>query len=253
MRPLILISNDDGIEAPGIHYLANWVKDLGDVYIVAPDLPQSGKSSSMSFNSPLRITRHDSADGINLFSIDGTPVDCVKLGLHAVVPRKPDLVLAGINHGSNAGCNCIYSGTMGAAFEGSMAGIPAIGYSLMHHSMKADFSECERYIRQLTAAVLEKGLPRDVALNVNFPAKVKIEGIKAVRAARSHWTEDFKEYADPTGKPFYWLTGQQINEEPDNAETDLYWLDRNYATIVPVVAEQSSVAAIGAIEKLLTF
>ncbi len=117
MRPLILISNDDGVEAPGIHYLAQWVKDLGDVYIIAPAVPQSGKSASMTFNEPLRIAQHDDYEGCKVFSVDGTPVDCVKLGLHSIVPRKPDLLLSGINHGSNAACNCIYSCTMGAVLE----------------------------------------------------------------------------------------------------------------------------------------
>lgn len=252
MRPLILISNDDGVEAPGIHYLAQWVKELGDVYIIAPSVPQSGKSASMTFNEPLRITRHEDFEGCKVFSIDGTPVDCVKLGLHKVVPRKPDLLLSGINHGSNAACNCIYSGTMGAVFEGSMAGIPSIGFSLMHHAMEADFSECERFVKQISSDVLAKGLPHDIALNVNFPAGVKLQGLKVVRAARSHWTEDYKEYLDPSGKPFYWLSGTQINEEPDNPETDLYWIDRNYATAVPVAAEQSVPSAISSINEMLS-
>lgn len=251
MRPLILISNDDGVNAPGIHYLAKWVEHLGDVYIVAPDQPKSGMSSSMTFNAPLRITKHDDFEVSNVYSVSGTPVDCVKLAMHHILPRRPDIVLAGINHGSNAGNSCIYSGTMGAVFEGSMLGIPSIGYSLLHHSLKADFGECERFIKQLTQAVLDNGLPHEVCLNVNFPAKVKIEGIKAVRAARSHWTEDYKEYQDPFGHPFYWLSGTQINEEPDDPATDLYWLSRNYATVVPVIADQSSPASVAAVAALL--
>lgn len=251
MRPLILISNDDGVSAPGLHFLAEWVKEFGDVYVVAPDHAQSGMSSSMTFNSPLRITEHEGFESAKVFSVSGTPVDCVKLAMHRIVPRKPDILLSGINHGSNAGNSCIYSGTMGAVFEGSMIGIPSIGYSLLHHSLKADFSECERFIKQLTASVLANGLPADVCLNVNFPAQVKIEGIKAVRAARSHWTEEYKEYTDPHGTPFYWLSGSQINEEPDCDETDLYWLGRNFATVVPVMADQSAVAAIPEVSSLL--
>lgn len=239
-KKLILISNDDSVNAPGLHFLVDCVKELGDVWVVAPDEPKSGQSSSMTFNAPLRITEHEGYEGARLFSVSGTPVDCVKLAMHNILPRRPDLVLAGINHGSNAGNSVIYSGTMGAVFEGCMNGIPSIGYSLLHHSMKADFSEGVPYIKDLTARVLDIGLPLGVCLNVNFPAKVKIVGMKVVRAARSHWTEEYQQYTDPHGKPFYWLTGKQINEEPDNPETDLYWLERNHATCVPCTALQNA-------------
>jgi 5'-nucleotidase len=245
MKKLILISNDDSIDARGIHILAESVKHLGEVWVVAPAEQHSGQSSSMTFSAPLRIQEHTStSDGIRLFSVSGTPVDCVKLALHQILPRTPDLVLAGINHGSNAGNSVIYSGTMGAVFEGCMAGIPSIGYSLLDHDMQADFSECVPYIKDLTQKVMEQGLPEGVCLNVNFPTKVKVEGMKIVRAARSHWTEEYKEYHDPHGQPFYWLTGKQINEDEGNPETDLYWLDRNYATCVPCVALQNASPAI---------
>ena len=244
-KKLILISNDDSINAPGLHFLVECVREYGEIYVVAPDEPKSGQSSSLSFNSPLRIIEHPSAvEGVHLFSVTGTPVDCVKLAMHNIVPRRPDLVLAGINHGANSGNSVIYSGTMGAVFEGCMDGIPSIGYSLLHHSMSADFSECVPYIKEITSRVLAQGLPAGVCLNVNFPAKVKIEGLKTVRAARSHWTEEYKEYIDPHGKPFYWLTGKQINEEPGNQETDLYWLEHNYATCVPCAALQNAPAGV---------
>lgn len=251
-KKLILITNDDSVNAPGIHFLVDCVKDMGEVWVVAPAEPKSGQSSSLTFNAPLRIEEIAGYEGARLFTVSGTPVDCVKMAMHAILPRTPQLVLAGVNHGSNSGCSVIYSGTMGAVFEGCLDGIPSIGYSLLHHSMKADFSECRRYIREITARVLEKGLPQGVCLNVNFPAKVKIEGMKVVRAARSHWTEEFRQYTDPHGKPFYWLTGQLVNEEEGNAATDLYWLDRNYATCVPCVALQNaSDADISAVEMLL--
>lgn len=246
-RPLILICNDDGIAAPGIHVLARIAGQYGDVYVVAPDAPQSGMSSAMTVNSPLRIIKHDNidyADNVMLYSVTGTPVDCVKIAMHNILPRRPDLMLCGINHGSNAGNNLIYSGTMGAVMEACMVGIPAVGYSLMHHSMKADFSEAVPFIEEITKAVLKKSLPDGVCLNVNFPAKVKIEGLKVTRSAKSHWTEEYKEYIDPHGKPFYWLTGDQINDEPDSTDTDLYWLGRNYATIVPVTPDQTNIAII---------
>ena len=171
--------------------------------------------------------------------------------MHHVLPRRPDIILSGINHGSNAGNSIIYSGTMGAALEGCMLGIPSVGYSLLHHSLKADFSECTPYITDITGRVLAEGLPDGVCLNVNFPAKVKIEGAKVVRAARSHWTEEYQEYTDPHGKPFFWLTGRIINEEPENADTDLYWLDRHFATIVPARADQNATDAINDISSLL--
>lgn len=253
-RPLILISNDDGIAAPGIHVLAHIAQELGDVYIVAPSNPQSGMSSAMSVNVPLRITQHENTgykDNVKIFSVSGTPVDCIKLSMHNILPRRPDLMLCGINHGSNAGNNLIYSGTMGAVMEACMIGIPAIGYSLMHHSMKADFSQAEPLIDRITRAVLAKGLPAGICLNVNFPAKVAIEGLKVVRSAKSHWTEEYREYIDPAGKPFYWLTGQQINDEPEATDTDLYWLERNYATVVPVAPDQTSVPAISVVSSII--
>lgn len=246
-KPLILISNDDGIAAPGIHVLARIAQQLGDVFIVAPDSPQSGMSSAMSVNTPLRVKPHDNTDyndNVNIFSVTGTPVDCIKLAMNNILPRRPDLMLCGINHGSNAGNNLIYSGTMGAVMEACMIGIPAVGYSLMHHSMAADFSQTVPYIEKISKAVLSKGLPSGLCLNVNFPVKVAIEGLKVVRSAKSHWTEEYREYIDPTGRPFYWLTGKQINEEPEATDTDLYWLGRNYATVVPVTPDQTNPAAI---------
>lgn len=251
MNKLILISNDDGIDAPGIRVLADCVAGMGDVYVVAPDRSRSGMSSAMTVNSPLRVRQHEDYNGAKMFSVTGTPVDCVKLAMHHIVPRRPDIMLSGINHGSNSGNSAIYSGTMGAVFEACMIGIPAIGYSLLDHSMKADFSECRRYIKPVAEAVLHGGLPGDVCLNVNFPAKARIEGLKVVRAARSHWSEEYQQYVDPHGKPFYWLTGVQVNEEPDSDDTDLYWLERNFASVVPCRPDQTDITAIGRISGML--
>ena len=253
-RPLILISNDDGIAAPGIHILANIAQEMGDVYVVAPQNPQSGMSSAMSVNTPLRIKQHDATDyndNVKLFSVSGTPVDCVKLAFNRILPRRPDLMLCGINHGSNAGNNLIYSGTMGAVMEACMAGVPAVGYSLTDHAMDADFSAAIPYIKDITRRVIAKGLPAALCLNVNFPAGDVIDGIKVVRSAASHWSEEYREYIDPHGRPFYWLTGSQVNEEPDATDTDLYWLNRHYATIVPATPDQTNVAAITTIADIL--
>ena len=251
-RKLILVTNDDGVTAPGFSRLVEVASEFGDVVGVAPSFPQSGKSAAMTVNDALHVAEHPSISGAAIYSVSGTPVDCVKLALHHIVPRRPDLILSGINHGSNAGVNIIYSGTMGAVLEGCMQGIPSIGFSLLHHSMAADFSECLPWIRRIVAGVIAGGLPADVCLNVNFPAKVSIEGAKVVRAARSHWSEEYAAYTDPHGKPFYWLSGKLINEEPDNADTDMYWLDRNYASIVPSTPSRDASGAIDDVKKLLS-
>lgn len=253
MKPLIFITNDDSIDAKGLHHLVDCVRPMGDIYVVAPDRPNSGQSSAFTVNAPLHIIERPDYNGAVMRSVTGTPVDCVKLAMHHILPRRPDIILSGINHGSNAGNSVIYSGTMGAVFEGCMQGIPSVGYSLLSHSPSADFSECTPYITDITTRVLREGLPADVCLNINFPAKVKIEGMKVVRAARSHWTEEYQEYLDPHGKPFFWLTGRIINDEPENADTDLYWLDRNFATTVPASADQNATGAIAAVSALLGF
>ncbi len=250
-RPLIMVTNDDGVTAPGLHHLIDCVKDLGRVIAVAPDGPRSGQASAITVDAPLRITRHRGYDTAEVYSVNGTPTDCVKLGLHAVMPRTPDIVLAGVNHGSNSGNSVIYSGTMGAVIEGCMAGIPAVGFSLLHHSIQADFSHTTPFIREITRAVLAKGLPANVCLNVNIPAKCTPKGIKITVAAEGHWTEEYREYTDPAGNPFYMLTGHFINAEPDNAATDIYWLDREYVSVTPVNPDMTDRSAMPEIESLL--
>lgn len=244
-RKLILITNDDSIEAPGIHHLAQCVKSMGDVYIIAPAVPHSGQSAALTVGAPLRIKELPSnEEGIRMFTIDGTPVDCVKLGLHAIMPRRPDVIFAGINHGSNSGINVTYSGTMGAVIEGCFEGIPSVGFSLLHHSMKADFSLSTAFVAQIAAKVIEEGLPQGVCLNVNIPARVIPEGIKVCRATRGRWTDNYQRYIDPHGVPFYWLTGRFVDEEPEATDTDEYWLKRRHITIVPVTPDQTAFAAI---------
>ena len=242
-KPLILITNDDGINARGVFYLAEAVKEMGEVYIVAPDAAQSGQSSAMSMKTPLRVTEYPERDGIKVYSVNGTPVDCVKLALHTIVPRRPDLLLSGINHGSNAGNNIIYSGTMGAVLETCMLGIPSIGYSYLSHSPEADFTNTLPFLKSITQRVIEQGLPADICLNVNFP-KGEIKGAKVVRAARGYWTEEYANYVDPQGKPFYLLTGNFKNAEPEADDTDYYWLDCGYASIVPARPDQSAMDVI---------
>lgn len=233
-RPLILISNDDSINAPGLLRLVDCVKDLGDVIVVAPESPHSGMSSAFTVNNALRISSRPDYNGARMFAVNGTPVDCIKLGLFAVTPRKPDIMFAGINHGSNSGNSIIYSGTMGAVMEACMEGIPAVGFSLTHHSIKADFSLSMNFVTEIATKVLAEGLPHGVCLNVNIPAKVVPAGIKVCRAARGHWSDGYSRYLDPAGNPFYWLNGRFINEDKEATDTDEYWLERNYISVVPV-------------------
>lgn len=250
VKRIILVTNDDGIHARGIHVLASCLPADVDIYLVAPEYPHSGQSSAITVKDPLRITPHPeySTASIKAFSVNGTPVDCVKLALHTILPSTPQMIVAGINHGSNAGTSVIYSGTMGAVFEGCMQDIPSVGFSLLDHSASADFSRCLPYVKDISAKVLDKGLPHNVCLNVNFPRDVEIKGAKVVASAQSHWTDEYEEYTDPHGKKFYLLTGDLLNEEPDNEGTDLYWLDRNYCTIVPVTPDQNKVDAIPAVK-----
>lgn len=240
MNPLILISNDDSVAAPGLLRLIDCVPPEADVIAVAPAAAQSGMSSAITVNAPLRIKSHPDYKHARMFSVTGTPVDCVKVAMHTIVPRRPDLILSGINHGSNSGCNVVYSGTMGAVIEGCTIGIPSCGFSLLHHSWSADFAPGMPFIAEIIAKLLADGLPDRVCLNVNIPAMVEPEGVKVCRAARSYWTDEYERYTDPTGNPFFMLTGRFVNCEPDADDTDEYWLARNHISVVPVVADPSA-------------
>lgn len=250
MRPLILITNDDGIAAKGLICLAECVRPFADVIVVAPETPQSGKSSAITVGAPLRITAHPDREEARIFSVSGTPVDCVKLALHAITPRQPDLLLSGINHGSNSGTAVTYSGTMGAVLEGCMAGIPSVGFSLLHHSLKADFSLSIGFVKEITMKVMRHGLPYRTCLNVNIPALVTPKGVRVCRAATGHWSEEYVRYTDPSGDPFYWLTGRFVNGEPDATDTDEYWLGKEYISVVPVTPDQTLGSAIAGFAKI---
>lgn len=239
-RPLILVTNDDGIRARGLKCLIDCVSAYGDVIVVAPDDPQSGKSSAITVESPLRITAHADIGAAKVYSVSGTPVDCVKLALHTIVARTPDLLVSGINHGSNSGTSIIYSGTMGAVLEGCMAGIPSIGFSLLHHAIEADFSLSMPYVHTIVEQTMTTGLPHHICLNVNIPAKVTPKGIRVCKAARGHWSEEYKRYEDPSGHPFYMLTGHFENDDPKATDTDEYWLANEYISIVPVRPDQTA-------------
>ncbi len=241
IRPLVLITNDDSINAPGLLRLVECMPQNVDVVVVAPAEPHSGQSSAITVGAPLRIKSLPDYGGARMFTVGGTPVDCVKLALNAIVPRRPDLVLAGINHGSNSGCNVVYSGTMGAVIEGCTVGITSCGFSLLHHSMEADFSKGMPFIKAMVTGLLDSPLPSGVCLNVNSPARVEPKGVRVCRAARGYWTDEYERYADPIGNPFYWLTGRFVNSEPDATDTDEYWLGQNYISAVPVRVDMSAI------------
>lgn len=240
-----MVTNDDGIAAPGIRSLAKILQEFGDVIVVAPATAQSGQSSALSVNSPLRINEHADYEGCRMFSVSGTPVDCVKLGLHAVMPRKPDFLFSGTNHGSNSGNAITYSGTMGAVIEGVTVGIPSVGFSLLHHSMKADFELSAPLVREIAKMVIDnvENFPAFTGLNVNIPAKIVPKGAVVCRASRGHWSEEYERYVDPSGNPFYWLTGRFVNEEPEATDTDEHYLHEGYISIVPVTPDQTAFGA----------
>ena len=227
--------------------------DYGDVIVVAPDGPRSAQSSAITVEKPLFINECPPIDSAKIYSTNGTPVDCIKLAMHAIIHRTPDIILSGINHGSNSGNSIIYSGTMGATMEGCMLGIPSIGFSLLDYSWEADFSVCDKIIRLIITKVLSESLPKNICLNVNIPAKNPPKGIRTVRASHGRWTEEYHKYTTPHGRPFYWLTGTYINDEPDAVDTDDYWLNKGYATIVPVRPDQSATDYIHQLEYTTDF
>jgi 5'-nucleotidase len=244
--PLILVTNDDGIYAPGINFLSKIARQFGNIVVVAPDKPQSGMGHAITINSTLRLekTKYHNAE-IEL-ACTGTPVDCVKMAVNHILKQKPDLVVSGINHGSNSSINVIYSGTMSAAIEGALEGAPSIGFSLCDYSIEADFSQAEEFLKKIIAHSLQHKMPQGVCLNVNIP-KLKadeIKGIKVVRQANANWVEKFDERADPYGRNYYWLTGDFKNFEPQATDTDEWALQNGYISVVPVQADLTAHSAI---------
>lgn len=250
-RPLILVCNDDGITAPGIAALVEVMKSLGDVVVVAPDSPQSGMGHAITITKPLRLYRSDIfGDQIPSYQCSGTPADCVKLAVDKVLHRKPDLLVSGINHGSNSSINVIYSGTMSAAVEGAIEGIDAVGFSLLNFSYDADFTAAKSVVRSIASNVLKHGLPEDVLLNVNIPnvPEEELRGIKICRQARANWVEEFDERQDPYERKYYWLTGKFINMDKGE-DTDEWALKHNFVSVVPVQFDLTAHHAIGTLNQ----
>ncbi|PNQ75238.1 5'/3'-nucleotidase SurE [Hanstruepera neustonica] len=235
-KPLILVTNDDGITAPGIRTLIKVMKELGNVVVVAPDSPQSAMGHAITINSTLHLERvHIDSGDQPEYSCSGTPADCVKLAVNEILDRRPDLCVSGINHGSNSSINVIYSGTMSAALEAGIEGIPAIGFSLLDYNYNADFEASESFVKQIAKNVLKNGMPKDVVLNVNIPnlKKSMIKGIKICRQARANWEEEFDKRKTPQGKDYYWLTGKFVNLD-HGEDTDEWALTNSYVSVVPV-------------------
>ena len=233
-KPLLLLTNDDGINALGLNSLIEAVRPLGEVVVVAPDVPRSGMSSAISVVNPIRATLIRKEKDLTVYSCTGTPVDCAKLALNKLLDRSPDILLSGINHGSNAAVCVIYSGTIGAVFEGCIVGIPSIGVSLTDHSLRADFSQAAKYGKQIAEKVLATGLPEGICLNLNVPNVQDVKGLKVCSQTKGHWAKEYMEMKDPNGRTVYWLTGEFMNQEPENTLSDEWALAQGYAALVPI-------------------
>lgn len=245
MRPLILITNDDSVSAKGLQVLIDSVRESGDVVVMSTELNASGKSHALTTNQPLRVRKVRDEEGLEVYACNGTPVDCIKLAEAFFCRHTPNLVLSGINHGSNASINVIYSGTMGAVIEASINGMPAIGFSLLNHDADADFSACVPIVKTIVKEVLENGLPDRLSLNVNIPNLPigEIKGMRVCREAKAYWADSYEKRIDPNGKDYYWLTGNFIcNDKTD--DTDIWALDNGYVSIVPTRPDFTSFEAL---------
>jgi 5'-nucleotidase len=250
-KPLILVSNDDGITSKGIRVLVSIMKRLGEVVVVAPDSPQSGMGHAITIGETLRRVEEDIFEDVQAYKSSGTPADCVKLAKHHVLKdRTPDLVVSGINHGSNTSISVLYSGTMSAAIEGAIEGYPSIGFSLCDYSSKADFSHAEEWIEKIARQVLDRGITKGIALNVNIPPKQNqpIQGVKVCRQADAKWQEEFSERYDPTGRKYFWMAGNFVNFDKGE-DNDEWAIANNFISIVPCQYDLTAHHAISQINK----
>lgn len=245
-KPLILVSNDDGITSRGIRFLVDIMKKIGEVVVVAPDRPQSGMGHAITIGETLRLEEEDLIDDVKAYKCSGTPADCVKLAKHYILnDRRPNLVVSGINHGANTSISILYSGTMSAALEAAIEGMPAIGFSLCDYSSDADFTHVEKYVESIAKQVLNKGLPKGVALNVNFPPKQNesIRGIKICRQARAKWKEEFDQRIDPNGRRYFWMAGNFVNFDKGE-DNDEWAISNNFVSVVPCIFDLTAHHAI---------
>lgn len=250
-RPYILITNDDSIYSKGIKALVETASEFGEVIVVAPDKPHSGKSNAITLDHPLRVNKSNIfGDSVVAYTCSGTPVDCVKIALNKIVSAKPDLCLSGINHGSNAALNVLYSGTMGAATEAALDGVNSIGFSSLDFDHKADMSVCQIFARKIIKECLEKGFPECKLLNVNIPflPENEIKGFRICRQANATWKEDFEERTDPFNRKYYWLTGEFVNYDVEG-DNDAHFLEEGYVTIVPIQTDMTSFKDLGKMQE----
>lgn len=243
-RPLILVANDDGYKAKGINSLVDMVRDMGDVIVCAPEGGRSGFACAFSATTPLTLTPRHREEGVEVWSCNGTPVDCVKMALAELCPRKPDLVLGGINHGDNASVNTHYSGTMGVTMEGCMKYIPSMAFSLCDYRADADFEPLRPHVRQMVQRVLREGLPTGVCLNVNFPLVPAFQGVKVCRMAKGTWGNEVTRCHHPRGYDYWWMVGQYTNDEPEAADTDNWALGHGYVAITPTQVDVTAYEAL---------
>ena len=234
-KPLILVTNDDGITSKGIRLLVELMSEIGEVCVVAPNSPQSGMGHAITIGNTLRLDAVELFQDVLAYECSGTPADCVKIAKHHVLKdRRPDLVVSGINHGSNTSISVLYSGTMSAALEAAMEGFPAIGFSICDYSHDGDLSHVKEPILKIVREALEKGIPEGIALNVNFPPKRNepLKGIKICRQTKAKWQEEFDERYDPFGRKYFWLTGNFVNYD-EGEDNDEWAIANNYVSVVP--------------------
>lgn len=244
-KPLILISNDDGVSAKGLHELVQTLAGLGEIVVMAPDGPRSGASGAITSELPVRYYKVSGEEDLTIYKCTGTPVDCVKLALFELLPRCPDLVIGGINHGDNSAVNVHYSGTMGVVIEGCLKGVPAIGFSLCDHDTDADFAPMLPYVRKIVEQVLQKGLPKGTCLNVNVPKVAQLEGVRICRQTDASWGCEWCKGQHPKGGSYFWLTGKFTNNEPDAEDADRWALEHGYVAITPIQIDMTAYSLIG--------
>ncbi len=249
MRPLILISNDDGYLAKGFRSLVDMLSPMADIIGCAPESARSGYSTAFSAVAPLRLSRRMQAEGLGIWSCDGTPVDCVKLALSQLCDHRPDMVIGGINHGDNASVNSHYSGTMGITREGCMKYIPSVAFSLCDYRDDADFHPLGPLVRRITERVLAEGLPRGVCLNVNFPLAPEFRGVRVCRMARGRWVNEVERRRHPRDYDYYWLTGEYVNDEPLAEDTDNWALNHGYVAVTPTTIDVTASGAMDMVSK----
>lgn len=249
-KPLILVCNDDGYRARGIQELSLLASEFGEVVVVAPVNAQSGMSHAVTLNHPIRLKSSEMNNSFAAYACSGTPADCIKIALNQILDRKPDLVLSGINHGSNASVSLFYSGTVAAAIEACMNGIPSIAFSVDDHSPDADFRLAAQYASPIIQKILESGLPTGTCLNINFPriSPEECKGIRICRQTIGVWKEEFEKRTDPQGHDYFWLTGEFSNDEPLAEDTDEWALTHHYGAIVPVSVDLTDYAAMEALK-----